>query len=192
MDRNKERIDLVKKVYSKTEYPKIIDTQFNELGNVSVSSQLQDTLTVEQFFQNYTDLFYEIPAFGDLNSHKYLIETSAEYIDYDFNSEEIEALRAEITQLRKDLLQAQIEKVEALTGETINLDIDAIDENQFATENFGNLINNIDQAIPSTPTEENTTAETPPGNTTANPTVGAAGMGSSGGGGGGGTGGGGY
>ena len=36
MDRNKERIDLVKKVYSKTEYPKIIDTQFNELGNVSV------------------------------------------------------------------------------------------------------------------------------------------------------------
>ena len=53
MDRNKERIDLVKKVYSKTEYPKIIDTQFNELGNVSVSSQLQDTLTVEQFFQNY-------------------------------------------------------------------------------------------------------------------------------------------
>ena len=66
---------------------------------------------------------------------KYLIETSAEYIDYDFNSEEIEALRAEITQLRKDLLQAS-RKVEALTGETINLDIDAIDENQFATENF--------------------------------------------------------
>ena len=29
MDRNKEKIDLIKKVYSKTEYPKIIDTHFN-------------------------------------------------------------------------------------------------------------------------------------------------------------------
>ena len=58
-------------------------------------------------------------------------------------------------------------------------------------EEFANILNNLGD-IPTSPTEENTTAETPLGNTTANPTVGAAGMGSSGGGGGGGTGGGGY
>tara|TARA_B100001093_G_C26857651_1_gene1028228 strand:+ start:6595 stop:7170 length:576 start_codon:yes stop_codon:yes gene_type:complete len=179
MKRNKETIDLVKKVYSKTEYPKIIDTKFNELGVTSITSQLQNTLTVEQFFLDYTSLFYEIPAFGDINSHQYLIETSAEYIDYEFNNEELEALRAEITQLRKDLLQAQIDKVEALTGQTINLNIDSIDDNEFSTENFGNLINNIDQSIPSSPTEENTTAETVVSNTAGNPNTSAAGINSS-------------
>jgi hypothetical protein len=191
MERNKERIDLVKKVYSKTEYPKIIDTKFNQLGVVSITSQLQNTITVEQFFQNYTELFYEIPAFGDINSHQYLIETSAEYIDYDFNNEEIQALKAEITQLRKDLLQAQIEKVEALTGQTIDLNIDTIDDNEFSAENFGNLINDIDKNIPSSPTEENTTAETVVSNTPANPTVSSAAS-SVASGGGGGQGGGGY
>ena len=49
-------------------------------------------------------IFYEIPAFGDSNSHQYLIETSAEYIDYNQSREEIEALQKEITQLRKDFI----------------------------------------------------------------------------------------
>ena len=37
MDRNTKKIDLIKKVYSKTEYTKIIDTQFQQLGVVSVN-----------------------------------------------------------------------------------------------------------------------------------------------------------
>ena len=45
-----ERIDLIKKVYSKTEYPKIIDTKFRQLGNISLPEQLDDTFTVEEFF----------------------------------------------------------------------------------------------------------------------------------------------
>ncbi len=60
MDTNKERIDLIKKVYSKTEYPKIIDTNFNELGNISINEQLEAEVSVEEFFQLYTKLFYEI------------------------------------------------------------------------------------------------------------------------------------
>ena len=66
------------------------------------------------------------------------------------------------------------------------LNIDAIDDNEFSTENFGNLINNIDQSIPSTPTEENTTAETIVSNTAGNPNSSAAASagGASGGGGG--------
>ena len=67
------------------------------------------------------------------------------------------ALRAEITQLRKDLLQAEIEKVEALTGEKININLDNTDEeNVRGQEQYNEIIN----AIPSTPTEENTTNTT--------------------------------
>ena len=34
-------------------------------------------------------LFYDIPAYGDTNSHEYLVETSGEYIGYETNSAEI-------------------------------------------------------------------------------------------------------
>ena len=121
------RIDLKKKVYSKTEYPKVIDTNFNELGNISINEQLEDEVSVEEFFQLYTKLFYEIPSYGGVRSHEYLITTSAEYIDFEPNNDIIEALQREITQLRKELLQSQIDKAEALTGESLGLDIDNID-----------------------------------------------------------------
>ena len=114
-----QRVDLIRKVYSKTEYPKVIDTRFSQLGVVSVNQQIQDTVTVNQFFEYYNQLFYEIPSYGNTNSHEYLIKTSGEYINFDQDSEEIIALRKEITQLRRDLLQSQIEKAEALTGKSL-------------------------------------------------------------------------
>ena len=43
MKENTKKIDLVKKVYSKTEYPKIINTKFQQLGVVSVNEQIEAT-----------------------------------------------------------------------------------------------------------------------------------------------------
>jgi hypothetical protein len=120
---SKERVDLIKKVYSKTEYPKIIDTKFSQLGVTSVPNQIEDTFTVEEFFQKYNELFYEIPAYGPTNSHEYLVKTSGEYINFDQDNEIIEALQKEIAQLRQDLLQEQIKLAEAVTGEKINLNV---------------------------------------------------------------------
>lgn len=157
MDRNTEKIDLIKKVYSKTEYPKIIDTQFQQLGVISVNEQIELTTTVQQFFEYYNELFYDIPSFGDTNSHEYLVKTSGEYINFDEDNEIIEALRKEITQLRRDLLQSQIEKAEALTGEKINIDVNSIEEENIAgTEQYNEIL----KAIPTSPTEENTTNTT--------------------------------
>jgi hypothetical protein len=128
MNRNTERIDLIKKVYSKTGYPRIIDTNFNQLGNISVNEQLDMEVSVEEFFDLYTKLFYEIPSYGGVRSHEYLITTSAEYIDFEPDNAIIEALQKEIAQLRKELLQSQIDKVEALTGKSLGLNIEGIDD----------------------------------------------------------------
>jgi hypothetical protein len=117
----KERVDLIRKVYSKTEYPKIINTKFNELGVSSTPDDIAATFTVFDFFQKYNELFYDIPSYGATQSHEYLIKSSTDYIDFDQDNPLIEALQNEIANLRKDLLQAQIEKAEALTGEKINL-----------------------------------------------------------------------
>jgi len=147
MDRETKKIDLIKKVYSKTEYTKIIDTQFQQLGVVSVNEQIKATATVQQFFESYNELFYDIPSYGSSNSHEYLVKTSGDYINFDQDNEIIVALRAEISQLRRDLLQSQIATAEALTGEKIDLDVDNIENEDLS----GNKeYNDIISTIPST------------------------------------------
>ena len=162
------KIDLKKTVYQKVVYPSIINTKFSELGTVSVNEQIEETTTVSQFFNLYNELFYEIPSFGDANSHQYLIQTSADYIDYDANQEEITALRAEITDLRRQLLEAQIATAEAISGEKIDLNTDLINKATLANnEEFANILNNLGD-IPTSPTEENTTNDTVVANSPVN------------------------
>ena len=147
---SEQRIDLIKKVYSKTEYPKIIDTSFTQLGVISVNQQIAATTTVNQFFQYYNDLFYEIPAFGDINSHEYLVKTSGEYINYDQDSAIITALQNEISQLRRDLLASQINLAETISGTKLNIDPNTIDNATVNSDQFNQILNGL--GTPSTAT----------------------------------------
>ena len=111
-----ENITFAKQVYNKGQYPKVIDTTFKQLGVKSTQQQLAARPTVEQLFEMYNELFYEIPETGN-NSHTYLIEKSSEYINYQQNLDEITALQAEIAQVRMDLLESQ-KQVTALQTQT--------------------------------------------------------------------------
>jgi hypothetical protein len=115
------KIDLKKKVFSKSQYTKTIDTQFSELGVTTLQEDLASQIDVNQFFQVYNDLFYEIPSNGETNSHEFLVKTSGEYINYDQIQEEIEALRQEITGLREENLELQVEITRFQTGEEIDV-----------------------------------------------------------------------
>ena len=108
-----ERLDLTKDVFNKAEYIKTINTSFSELGVTSITEDQQLQPTVEEFFTLYNSLFYDVPALGETNSHEYLIKTSGEYINYEERNEEIQALQAEIAQLRSDLLSAQMDSIRA-------------------------------------------------------------------------------
>ena len=121
-----KRIDLLKNVYNKNQYTKTINTNFSELGVTTIAEDLQQQPNVEEFFGLYNTLFYDIPPNGDTNSHQFLVQQSGEYIGFNQNQAEIEALQAEITQLRKDLLAAQINIVELETGQNLNIDVDNI------------------------------------------------------------------
>jgi hypothetical protein len=94
-----DKINLTKKVYSKNQYPKVIDTSFTQLID-PVVDVTQPTISVEDFFNYYLELFYVIPQFGDTNSHEYLIKTSTAYIGNAQNDELIQSLLEEITQLK--------------------------------------------------------------------------------------------
>ena len=103
-----ETINLNKQVYAKTQYERVIDTSFTQLVQpVATGSAVAPTISVTEFFSNYQALFFEIPKFGDINSHEYLIKTSQEYIGDFNNNETIQALIEEITQLRQENLDLQ-------------------------------------------------------------------------------------
>jgi hypothetical protein len=110
-----EQINLNKQVYDKNQYQKVIDTSFTQLVNItsSLTSSLP-TISVDQFFQYYQDLFFIIPKFGDINSHEYLIKTSTDYIGVSQQTNDtIQALVEEVTSLRQENLSLQ---QQTLTG----------------------------------------------------------------------------
>ena len=96
-----------KEVFNKRAYLKTIDTSFKELGVKTIQEQIDTQPTVQEFFDMYNDLFYNINQLGPTNSHEYLINTSQEYIGAQENNELIELLQAEIASLREQLLEAQ-------------------------------------------------------------------------------------
>ncbi len=112
------QINLNKGVFNKSSYEKTIDTKFTQLGVKSIQEQIDEQPTIEEFFQMYNDLFYQIPEVGNTNSHEFLVKTSGEYINFNENDELIEALQNEIAQLRQELLEAQQQSVEQQTPQS--------------------------------------------------------------------------
>lgn len=103
-----EQLKLTKQVYDKNQYQKVIDTSFTQLVQPTLSPTGSSLPTVNQFFDYYNQLFFDIPKFGEANSHEYLIKTSQEYIgDSSVVSDEVQALMQEVTQLRQENLEFQ-------------------------------------------------------------------------------------
>jgi hypothetical protein len=103
-----QEILLTKQVYDKNQYQKVIDTTFTQL--VQPASTVTGSMlpTIDEFFSYYNQLFFDIPKFGETNSHEYLIKTSQEYIGVsNVVNDEIQALIDEVTQLRQENLNLQ-------------------------------------------------------------------------------------
>lgn len=96
-------VDLVKQIYGLNTYTKAIDTSFSELIS-PVKTPTETAVTVDDFFTYYDQLFFDIPVDGDINSHKYLVERSQQYIGGSVIDAEKQALIEEINSLRQQLL----------------------------------------------------------------------------------------
>jgi len=103
------KVILNKETLNKNQYQKVIDTSFSQLVQPQVTaSAVAPSISVAEFFTNYQEIFFEIPKFGDINSHSYLIKTSQEYIGSSETTDDtIQALIEEITQLRQENLTLQ-------------------------------------------------------------------------------------
>jgi len=100
-----EQIPIEKQVYDKLSFSKVVNTQFSQLLN-NVNEETP-TFTLEDFFQLYDQLFYQIPKEGDADSHRYMLEKSADYLGVIVSQDDIQALLEEITTLRQQVLDTQ-------------------------------------------------------------------------------------
>jgi hypothetical protein len=101
-------VTLQKQVYDRNQYKQVIDTSFTQLVQPTTQDTSSALPSVNQFFDYYNQLFFDIPKFGETNSHEYLIKTSTEYIGASsVVSDELQALIDEITELRQENLELQ-------------------------------------------------------------------------------------
>ena len=100
------QILIQKTVFNKDTYGRVVNTQFSQLLNQEAT---EDTLsfTVDDFFQLYEELFYQIPKEGDTNSHQYILRKEADYLGVSISQDDIQALLNEITSLRQQVLESQ-------------------------------------------------------------------------------------
>jgi hypothetical protein len=100
------QIPVQKTVFNKDTYGRVINTQFSQFLNQDV---VEETLsfTVDDFFQLYDELFYQIEKEGDINSHRYILQREADYLGVSISQDDIQALLNEITSLRQQVLEAQ-------------------------------------------------------------------------------------
>ena len=112
-----EKVNLLKENFSsKIQYQEVIDTSFTELTFPTPEiDNIVNVPSLDEFFQNYEQLFFEIPKFGETNSHEYLIKTSQAYIGSTVVNDEIVLLQQEITQLRRQLIEIQREPVQLIS-----------------------------------------------------------------------------
>lgn len=97
------RLSISKKVLSK-DLNKVIDTEFRQL----LRPQETTEFSMDDFFDLYEDLFYQIPKEGDTNSHTYILNKTTEYLGVKLADDiDIQALLDEITSLRQQLVDTQ-------------------------------------------------------------------------------------
>lgn len=98
-----ENVNLIKKVRGINTYTKAIDNSFTEFITAAPVSE-PATISIEQFFDYYDQLFYDIPVTGEEYSHVVLVNRSQQYIGGSVIDAEKQALIDEINSLRQQII----------------------------------------------------------------------------------------
>ena len=110
------QIPVQKTVFDKDAFSKVVNTQFNQL----IGEEGEElSFSVDDFFELYDQLFYQIPTEGESNSHRFILQREADYLGVSISQEDVQALLDEITALRQQVLDAQT-TINELTKATSN------------------------------------------------------------------------
>ena len=105
-----KNISIKKTVFQKDTFGKVVDRSFKQFTQ---PVNEEEERTIDQLFSEYERLYLEIPAEGDNQSHRYLIEKSSELVDFEKDTGDIQPLLDEIATLRSQILEYQEQLLEA-------------------------------------------------------------------------------
>jgi hypothetical protein len=100
-----EIVQVQRKIFGKSTFKNVVDTNFNELLPADPAIPVLPPATVDTFFVDYDNLFYDIPASGSSTSHLELVNRSSEYLGISFTDllDEISDLRDENVALKNQI-----------------------------------------------------------------------------------------
>jgi len=179
---NSEKIILNRDVFNREAFNNTVNTNFSQLDQEAPDLSFFDPnlATVEDFFNIYQNLFFQIPKFGDINSHQYLVVESTEYTNYIENQEQIDALLEEITDLREENLQLNLD-LQQVFGAQESID-QLIRQNPNETSSLEDLIQDeFEQGALEGNSSSDNLGTPNPNNTTGVPSSGGTGGGGGGG-----------
>ena len=179
---NSEKISLYRDVFDKTAFNNTVDTNFSQLDQEAPDLSFFDPnlATIEDFFNIYQNLFYQIPKFGDILSHQYLVVESTAYTNFIENQQQIDALLEEITDLREENLQLNLD-LQQVFGAQESID-QLIRQNPNETSSLEDLIQDeFEQGTLEGNSSSDNLGTPNPNNTTGVPSSGGTGGGGGGG-----------
>jgi hypothetical protein len=123
---------LDREVFDKESFKNTINTNFEEFGEQPLDPSFFDInlATIEDFFNLYDKLFFEIPKFGESNSHEYLINTSKDYIGF----EETQELVDEINDLLEEINELRIANIILLQEKALGTNLSSEEKNKVREE----------------------------------------------------------
>ncbi len=100
-----EQVKIQKTIYSAKGINNIINTDFTQLARVNKETPVPVDMNVNEFFQKYDELFYEIPLSGSDQSHLGIASRSLEYLGLSIDDlqNEINFLREENIDLKNQI-----------------------------------------------------------------------------------------
>lgn len=100
-----EQIQIKKTIYSAASINNIINTNFTQLARTTKETPVTPDMSINEFFQKYDELFYEIPLSGSDQSHLGLASRSLEYLGLSIDDlqNEINFLREENIDLKNQI-----------------------------------------------------------------------------------------
>jgi hypothetical protein len=110
-------ITFTRKIYSKGDFNRNIDTSFNELNSEALP------IEIDQFFDYYNEIFFDIPKEGE-NSHSTIIETSLDYVESYNNPLQgvVDNLNTQISELESEIRRLENEIQNLVLGDTESLE----------------------------------------------------------------------
>jgi len=99
-----ENLEIKRKIFGNNTFKNVVDTSFSQLVPKESNIQVKEPATLQSFFNDYDELFYDIPPSGS-NSHLDLINRSSEYIGISLQDlkDELDTVRKENVSLKNQL-----------------------------------------------------------------------------------------